>query len=75
MTMPDPIQPEQPGRIQELQWEVLEYPPNSPDLALSDFRLFGLLKGHLGGKRFADDEELETEVWKWLRQQSKRHLY
>jgi hypothetical protein len=26
---------------------------------------------HLGGTRFADDEEVETEVWKWLRQQSK----
>jgi hypothetical protein len=26
---------------------------------------------HLGGKRFADDEEVETEVRKWLRQQSK----
>jgi hypothetical protein len=26
---------------------------------------------HLGGKRFADDEEVETEVQKWLRQQSK----
>jgi hypothetical protein len=24
-----------------------------------------------GGKRFADDEEVEMEVWKWLRQQSK----
>jgi hypothetical protein len=23
------------------------------------------------GKRFADDEEVETEVWKWLRQQAK----
>jgi hypothetical protein len=26
---------------------------------------------HLGGKRFADDEEDETEVRRWLRQQSK----
>jgi hypothetical protein len=26
---------------------------------------------HLGGKRFADDEEVETEVWKGLRQRSK----
>jgi hypothetical protein len=26
---------------------------------------------HLGGNRFADDEEVETEVRKWLRQQSK----
>jgi hypothetical protein len=25
---------------------------------------------HLGGKHFADDEEVEAEVWKWLRQQS-----
>jgi hypothetical protein len=24
---------------------------------------------HLGGKRFADEEEAETEVRKWLRQQ------
>jgi hypothetical protein len=24
---------------------------------------------HLGGKRFADDEKVETEVRKWLRQQ------
>jgi hypothetical protein len=26
---------------------------------------------HKRGKRFADDEEVETEVRKWLRQQSK----
>jgi hypothetical protein len=26
---------------------------------------------HLDGKRFAEDEEVETEVRKWLRQQSK----
>jgi hypothetical protein len=25
----------------------------------------------VGGSRFADDEEVETEAWKWLRQQSK----
>jgi hypothetical protein len=29
---------------------------------------------HLGGKSFADDEEVETEVRRWLRQQSK-HFY
>jgi hypothetical protein len=40
-------------------------------LALSDFLLFGPLKNHTGGKRFADDEEVEAEVGKWLRQQSK----
>jgi hypothetical protein len=25
---------------------------------------------HIGGKRFADEEEVEKKVWKWLRQQS-----
>jgi hypothetical protein len=33
--------------------------------------VFGLLKNYIGGKRFTDDKEVETEVWKWLRQQSK----
>jgi hypothetical protein len=31
----------------------------------------GPLKNHVGGKRFSDDKEVEMEVWKWLRQQSK----
>jgi hypothetical protein len=31
----------------------------------------GLKRLQLGGKRFANDEEVETEVRKWLRQQSK----
>jgi histone-lysine N-methyltransferase SETMAR len=55
-------------RIQELQWGLPEHPPCSPDLASSDFHL---LKHNLSGKRFADDEEVETEAQKWLRQQSK----
>jgi hypothetical protein len=40
-------------------------------LAPSDFHPFEQLKSHLGGKHFADDEGVETEVRKWLRQQSK----
>jgi hypothetical protein len=31
-------------RIQELQWKLLENPPYSPELASSDFHLFGPLK-------------------------------
>jgi hypothetical protein len=30
----------------------------------------GSRRNHLGGKRLADDEAVETEVRKWLRQQS-----
>jgi histone-lysine N-methyltransferase SETMAR len=51
-------------RIQELQWGLHEHSPYSPDLAPSDFHLFGPLENHLVGKCFADDEEVETEVRK-----------
>jgi histone-lysine N-methyltransferase SETMAR len=56
MTMPHSL------RNPKLQQELLEHPPYSPGLAPSDFHLFGPQKNHLGGKRFADDEEVETEV-------------
>jgi histone-lysine N-methyltransferase SETMAR len=52
------------GRFQELQWEILEHPPYSPDLAPSDYHLIGALKRHLGSKRFTYDEGAEMEVWK-----------
>jgi hypothetical protein len=42
--------------MQEQQWEVLEYPPHSPDLALNDFHLFGPLKHRLSAEHFSDDE-------------------
>jgi histone-lysine N-methyltransferase SETMAR len=61
-------------RIQELQWELLEHPPYRPDLIPSDFHLFGPLKNHFGGKRFADDEQVETELRNWLRKQSKTSI-
>jgi histone-lysine N-methyltransferase SETMAR len=59
------------ARIQEIQWELLEHPPYSPDLAPSDFNLSGPVKNNPDGKRFPDDVVIETEVRKWLRQQSK----
>jgi histone-lysine N-methyltransferase SETMAR len=51
-------------RIQELQWELLEHPPYSPELAHNDSHLFSPLIIHLGGKCSSDDEEVETEVRK-----------
>jgi hypothetical protein len=56
-------------RIQELQWELLEHSPCSPELAPSDIHLFGPLEDHLGGNSFANDQ-VETKVRKWLRQQT-----
>ncbi|XP_023721222.1 histone-lysine N-methyltransferase SETMAR-like [Cryptotermes secundus] len=70
MADPHTDQPTQ-GRIQELQWELLEHPPYSPDLAPSDSHLFGPLKYRLRGKRSSDDEDVETEVRKWQRRKSK----
>jgi histone-lysine N-methyltransferase SETMAR len=55
-------------RIQVLQWELLDHAPYSPDLVPIDFHLCGPLENRLGGKRFADDVKVETEVRKWLTQ-------
>jgi hypothetical protein len=57
--------------MQEQQWEVLEHPPYSPDLAPSDFHFFGPLKHHLSTQHFHDDEAEEREVTAWFRQQPK----
>lgn len=42
----------------ELNWEVLQHPPYSPDLAPSDFYLFRSLANNIQGKTFADEEDL-----------------
>jgi transposase len=52
--------------IEKMGWEIIEHPPHSPDLAPSDFHLFGKLKEHLSGKRFASDQEVENETRNWL---------
>jgi hypothetical protein len=44
-------------------------PPCSPDLALSDFHLFGPLKDTLCGTGFADDMSVIHAVRTWLREQ------
>ena len=52
--------------IMQLNWEVLEPPAYSPDLAPSDFHLFGPLKNALRGRRFAADDEVKEAVHDWL---------
>jgi histone-lysine N-methyltransferase SETMAR len=54
--------------ITKLQWTVLPHPPYSPDLAPFDYHLFSPLKGAISGKKFQDDEEVISEVKRWLRQ-------
>jgi len=42
--------------IQDLSFECLPYSPYSPDLAPSDFHVFGPLKEAIGGKSFRSNE-------------------
>ncbi|GBN45891.1 hypothetical protein AVEN_164619-1 [Araneus ventricosus] len=47
------------------------YSTDQPDLAPSDFHLFGPLKQHLRGKHLADGDDIQHEVLLWMRQQPK----
>jgi histone-lysine N-methyltransferase SETMAR len=55
--------------LQSFNWEVLDHPAHSPDLAPSDVHLFLHLKKHLAGQKFHEDEEVKNEVTAWLRAQ------
>ena len=57
--------------FQKLKFEVLAHPPYSPDLAPSDYHLFGSLKEALRGCRFTSDNELKEVVHAWLTAQPK----
>ncbi|UYV63272.1 hypothetical protein LAZ67_2003605, partial [Cordylochernes scorpioides] len=55
--------------MENFKWEIFTHPPYSPELAPSDFHLFPALKLHLGGKHFANDDEVQAEETHWLRRQ------
>jgi len=57
--------------LQKLKFEVLAQPPYSPDLAPSDYHLFGPLKEALRGRWFTSDEELKEALLAWLAAQPK----
>ena len=49
---------------------TISHSPYLPDLAPSDFHLFGPLKESLRGRHFSSDEEVRTAVRKWLKIQT-----
>ena len=51
-----------PNKLRELGLKRLEHPPYSPDIAPSDFFLFGYLKDQLQGYEFEDEEQLFDKV-------------
>ena len=58
------------AKIEDLGWKLLTHPPYSPDLAPSDFHLFGPLKESMKGIHFQTDEEVKAAVSNWLSTQS-----
>jgi hypothetical protein len=42
----------------KLKWDVLPHSPYSPDLAPSDYNLFGPMKSVLGCKTFRNNDEI-----------------
>jgi hypothetical protein len=57
--------------VHQLGFELLQHPPNSPDLAPSDYHIFGPLKEALRGRGFASDEKVKEAVHTSLREQPK----
>ncbi|GFN76215.1 ribosomal RNA small subunit methyltransferase b [Plakobranchus ocellatus] len=52
--------------LQRYGWEILPHPAHSPDLAPSDFHLFGPLKRHLGGMAFETEDDFISELRNWF---------
>ena len=48
--------------LQELEWEVLQHPPYSPNLSPTDYYLFCSLSNHMRGVTFDNEEDLKN----WL---------
>ena len=46
----------------ECGFEILPYPPYSPDIAHSDFYLFQVLKSHLRGTQYGRNEDVIEAV-------------
>ncbi|GBM01998.1 hypothetical protein AVEN_269591-1 [Araneus ventricosus] len=50
----------------KLEWDLMQYPPCSPNMAPSDFYLFSHLQLHLDGAIFNSNEEVINEVHLFL---------
>jgi histone-lysine N-methyltransferase SETMAR len=62
-------------KITDLRLECIPHPAYSPNLAPSDFHVFGPLEEALGGKKFSTDDEIKEAVHRWLRSQSEEFFF
>ncbi|XP_017795708.1 PREDICTED: histone-lysine N-methyltransferase SETMAR-like [Habropoda laboriosa] len=49
-------------KLLQLEWDVLQHPPYSPDLAPSDYYLFRSLQNFLDGKTFTSNEDVKNHL-------------
>jgi histone-lysine N-methyltransferase SETMAR len=61
------------GKLRDLHYELLEYPPCCPDLAPSDFCLFPKLKIFLAGQRFSSNQKAIAAVERYFADLTKNH--
>ena len=54
-------------KIEAKGWKLLQHPPYSPDLAPSEFHLFGPLGESPGGITFENNEDVQQRVLQLLR--------
>ena len=57
--------------LMKTTFRKVPHPPYSPDLAICDFGIFGTAKTSFQGKRFDTEEELLSELQKFLREKPK----
>ena len=61
-------------KLRDLYYELLEYPPYSPDLGSSDLHPFPTLKLFLAGQRFPSDQEVTSAVEGYLVDLTENHF-
>lgn len=54
------------AKLKQLQWEVLDHPPYSPDIAPTDFHLFRALQNYLDGTELNGSDDCQNEVLSFL---------
>jgi histone-lysine N-methyltransferase SETMAR len=65
------MSPKSQAAIRQCEFQQLNHPPYSTDLAPSDYFLFRVMKKFLRGKRFSNDEEFKEAFTTWFEEQSK----
>jgi histone-lysine N-methyltransferase SETMAR len=59
-------------KIKELNGEILDHPPYSPDLVPSDYHLFRSLQNHLNNKKFERFEEVNDTILAYFESKPRR---